>query len=209
MIGNLIQQTATTTGTGDFTLSTVTGKRSFNDEFGNGSSLNVFYYFISHQSANEWEVGKGHMSSSTMLVRDTVLKSSNANALVNFGSGTKDVVCDFPAEQRIEKLKAEEAKAKKALEKTLDDADILAKKATAAVEQANKNAADILNEAKQKAADIAKKSAEKLAKAEFDFVEKQKEINAISASISDAKVELSKLTAAKEDIANKLKGFIG
>lgn len=100
MIGNLIEQTTTTTGTGDLTLSAVTGKRAFNDEFSNGSSLNNFYYFVSHQSASEWEIGKGHMSSSTVLVRDTVLKSSNANALVNFSSGTKDVVNDLTAEHQ-------------------------------------------------------------------------------------------------------------
>lgn len=95
-IGNLVQQTSITIGTGDFTTVSVNGKRDFATEFSTGGT-DVFYYFISHQTAAEWEYGTGHMSASNTLVRDTVIQSSNANALVNFSLGTKDVVNDLPA----------------------------------------------------------------------------------------------------------------
>jgi len=95
-IGNLVQETTTSTGTGNLTVSSANGKRTFNTEFSTGGS-DVFYYFISHQSAAEWEIGTGHLSAATTFVRDTVISSSNANALVNFSAGTKDVVNDLPA----------------------------------------------------------------------------------------------------------------
>lgn len=97
LIANLVHQQSTTTGTGNFTLSAVNGKQSFNTAFGNGATTDVFPYFISNQSAAEYERGTGHMSDATTLVRDTVSESTNANAAVNFSAGTKDVVCDVPA----------------------------------------------------------------------------------------------------------------
>jgi hypothetical protein len=100
-IANLVHQTATTTGTGDFTLASVNGKQTFATAFSTGSTQNVFYYFISNQSAAEWEVGTGHMSDATTLVRDTVLKSSNSNSAVSFSAGTKDVANDIPASYQV------------------------------------------------------------------------------------------------------------
>ena len=94
---DLVHETATTTGTGNFTLSNENGKRSFNTAFGSGAPLDVFDYFISHRTAAEWERGTGHLSAATTLVRDTVLASSNAGAAVNFSAGTKDVTNDVPA----------------------------------------------------------------------------------------------------------------
>ncbi len=98
--GDLIHQQSTSTGTGNITLSTVNGKRSFNDEFGTGGT-NKFDYFISNQAAAEWERGTGHLSASTTLVRDTVLASSNANAAVSFSAGTKDIANDVPAALQV------------------------------------------------------------------------------------------------------------
>lgn len=97
---NLVQQTTTGTGTGNLTLATVMGKRSFNAAFGNGATTNVFNYFLSHRTAAEWEFGSGHMSDATTLVRDTVIESSNANAAVDFSVGTKDVSNDVPAAEQ-------------------------------------------------------------------------------------------------------------
>lgn len=94
-IGNLIHETTTDTGAGNLTLTVVTGNRTFNTEFGTGGT-NVFYYFITNSSAAEWEIGTGHLSSPTVLVRDTVISSSNANALVTFSAGTKEVTNDLP-----------------------------------------------------------------------------------------------------------------
>lgn len=102
--GNLVHETSTTTGTGDFTLSGITGgERRFSDVFGTGSTTEVFYYFIVHQDSNEWEVGRGHMSGTNTLVRDTVRQSSNSNNAVDFTSGTKDVIHDVDAESQVAK----------------------------------------------------------------------------------------------------------
>ena len=89
--GNLVYQTSTTTGTGDFTLVSVTGFQDFSDVFA-GS----FWYAIRHQTADEFEVGIGTLDGG-LLSRDTVIESSNSNALVNFSAGTKEVVSDVPA----------------------------------------------------------------------------------------------------------------
>lgn len=97
-VANLVHQQSATTGTGNFTVSAVNGKQSFNTAFGNGSTLNVFDYYISNEGATEWERGFGHMSDSTTLVRDTVKESTNSNAAVNFSAGTKDVVNDIPSQ---------------------------------------------------------------------------------------------------------------
>jgi hypothetical protein len=94
---NLVHQTSTTTGTGNFTLSTVNGKNSFSNAFSTGVTTNVFDYYISNRDAAEWERGTGHMSDATTLVRDTVKESTNSNNAVNFSAGTKDVTNDVPA----------------------------------------------------------------------------------------------------------------
>lgn len=94
---NFIKQTATTTGTGSFTLAAATGWRDMATAFGTGSG-NKFYYFIRHAAAAEWEIGEGYMSDSTTLVRSTVLYSSNSNSAVNFSGGAKDIYSDIPAE---------------------------------------------------------------------------------------------------------------
>lgn len=97
----LIHQQSTTTGTGNFTLSTVGGKQGFSTAFGTGATTNVFDYFISNQSAGEWERGTGHMSDATTLVRDTVIESTNSNTAVSFSAGTKDVCNDMPAGDQV------------------------------------------------------------------------------------------------------------
>jgi hypothetical protein len=96
---NLVQQTATTTGTGDFTLSAVNGKRTFDSVWSHGATTDLFWYFISNRDvAGEWEVGTGHMSAASTMVRDTVLASSaGGTTKTTFSAGTKDVVNDIPA----------------------------------------------------------------------------------------------------------------
>lgn len=97
-----VKETATTTGTGDITLAgAVTGFRGFNAAFGTGV---VFDYCIeavdgSGVPSGDWEVGRGRLSASTTLVRERVYSSSNANALVNFGAGTKNVFCVLAAQR--------------------------------------------------------------------------------------------------------------
>lgn len=92
-----VQDTSTTTSTGNFTLSGTapTGKRTFASAY--GSAANWVPYCIAHQSATEWEVGLGTLSSSTTLARSLIFASSNSNAAVNFSAGTKDVFATIPA----------------------------------------------------------------------------------------------------------------
>lgn len=98
-ISNLVRQQTTGTGTGNLTtIAPTTGVVAFSAAFGTGTTTNVFRYFISHQSAVEWEIGTGHMSATNTFVRDTIIHSSNANALVSFSAGTKNIVCDEFAE---------------------------------------------------------------------------------------------------------------
>jgi len=88
-----VKETTTTTGTGNITTAgAATGFETFNTAF--GTDVRFFYAIV---GASEWEVGQGYLSASTTLVRETVLQSSNADALVNFSSGTKDVFQTFPA----------------------------------------------------------------------------------------------------------------
>lgn len=100
-----VKETTTTTGTGNITLAgAATGFVSFFSRF----SLNEqIYYAIAGQSGTEWEVGRGHITNSTTLVRDAVLESSNATGTVaqgnlvywpvSFSAGTKDVFSTIPA----------------------------------------------------------------------------------------------------------------
>lgn len=97
---NLVHQVATTTGTGNFTVAALNGKRTFSAAFGTGSG-NKFDYFISNRGAAEWERGIGYMSNATTLVRETVLESSNSNSAVNFSAGAKDVAHDIPAGEQM------------------------------------------------------------------------------------------------------------
>jgi len=97
---DLVHESSTTTGTGNFTLAEINGKRRFSSPFGTGGS-NVFDYFISNRSAVEWERGTGSMSDANTLVRDTVIASSNADAAVNFSAGLKDVTNDVPAAKQV------------------------------------------------------------------------------------------------------------
>jgi hypothetical protein len=91
-----VADTSITTGTGPVSVSGTppTGFRTFADVCATSDTI---YYCIAHQSANEWEVGLGTYSSANTLTRTTVLQSSNANAAVNFSSGTKDVFAVHPA----------------------------------------------------------------------------------------------------------------
>lgn len=90
-----VLETATTTGTGNFTLAgAVTGYRTFSSAV----ALNTpVYYTIEDAGGSGWEVGIGRLSGATTLVRSQVLASSNAGALVSFGAGTKNVFVTSPA----------------------------------------------------------------------------------------------------------------
>jgi hypothetical protein len=88
-IADRVKETTTTTGTGDITLAGAVAQFvTFTSRFAIGDYFN---YAIVGQTGTEWEVGRGHLSGATTLVRDVVRASSNADALVTFSAGTKDV----------------------------------------------------------------------------------------------------------------------
>ena len=100
-----IKETSTTVGTGDFTLAgAVSQFRAFSSVFTAGAAgvYDPLYYCIAGQGTTEWEVGKGHLSAATTLVRDVVFSSSNSNHLVNFSAGTKDVFNTITADRMEE-----------------------------------------------------------------------------------------------------------
>ncbi len=84
-----VKESSTTTGTGTITLLGATSQFiSFTSKF----AVNEFLeYAIIGQTGTEWETGLGKLASATTLTRVQVYGSSNANALVNFSAGTKDV----------------------------------------------------------------------------------------------------------------------
>ncbi len=93
-VADRVKETSTTTGTGDMTLAGApTGFQTFDAVF--ATSEDIYYTIVNTDGA--WEVGQGHLSGSTTLVRDTVLSSSNSGSLVSFAAGTKDVFCSLPA----------------------------------------------------------------------------------------------------------------
>lgn len=98
-----VKENSTTSGTGTITLAgAYTGYRTFASCIPNGSTTYYCIHNLAPGYQNEWEVGLGTYSSNT-LTRDTVLSSSNADALVNFtaGSGGLEVFVTYPAEKAI------------------------------------------------------------------------------------------------------------
>jgi hypothetical protein len=98
-IGDRIQETTVTQGTGTVLLDgAVIGYQTF-AVIGN---LNTTYYTIADQAGANWEVGVGtYYLANSSLARTTILSSSNSNAAVSFGVGTKAVFVTYPAEQAI------------------------------------------------------------------------------------------------------------
>lgn len=99
VVKDRVKVASTTTGTGTFTLgSAASGFQSFS-VIGDGNST---YYAIVDVASGAWEVGIGtYTASGTTLSRDTVLESSNSNAAVDFGAGSKDVFVTYPASVSI------------------------------------------------------------------------------------------------------------
>jgi hypothetical protein len=97
LLADRVKESTTTTGTGAITLLGAANQyRSFATAFGVSSVKNVMYSIVG-QTGSEWEVGIGTFNGTTGLTRDTVIASSNSNALVNFSAGVKDVFCDLSA----------------------------------------------------------------------------------------------------------------
>lgn len=91
---NHVQETSTSTGTGDFTLDgAATGFLAFGSQLADGT---VVFYSIYDDSGNV-ETGVGtYRTGPARLERDTVYQSTNGGAKVNWVSGTKNVVVALP-----------------------------------------------------------------------------------------------------------------
>jgi hypothetical protein len=97
VLADRVLETTAVTGTGNATLAGAQANYQTFSVIGDGSTT---YYTIVDNTNNEWEVGVGtYEATGNYISRDTVLSSSNAGALVYFGSGTKDIFCDLPAEK--------------------------------------------------------------------------------------------------------------
>ena len=99
IVADRVQETSTTTGTGNFTLGgAVTGFQAFSSVL---ASADTTYYTIADQGGANWEVGLGTFTSPSTLARTTILSSSNAGSAVNFTAGTKSVFITYPAGRSV------------------------------------------------------------------------------------------------------------
>jgi hypothetical protein len=101
VVADRVKETTTSVGTSTINLA---GAEDNFESFVTGvGSGNTTYYAIVDKGNSEFEVGLGTVTSGTpdTLSRDTVLASSNSDALVNFASGSKDVFCTQPAEKAV------------------------------------------------------------------------------------------------------------
>jgi hypothetical protein len=96
-IADRVKETTTTTSTGTYALAgAVDGFQSF-AAVGDG---NTTYYACT--DGTDYEVGVGsYTASGTTLSRVTILESSNSDAAVNWGAGTKEIFVTVPAEKYL------------------------------------------------------------------------------------------------------------
>ena len=97
-----IQESSTTTGTGDITVSgAVAGNKTLASRYSVGDTLPYAIKTVDATGVptTDWEVGIGTYSAANTLSRTTVLSSSNSDALVNFSAGAKRVYVVFTALQ--------------------------------------------------------------------------------------------------------------
>lgn len=97
-IADRIKEITTTTGTGSIILAGAEFTfKTFSSSFANGSYVP---YAIIHETANEWEVGYGQYNTAS-LSRVQIYSGVNGNNFVNFSSGSKNVICTYPAGKAI------------------------------------------------------------------------------------------------------------
>lgn len=102
IIEDRVKEKTTTTGTGAITLTgTLTGFRRFSSVCSIGDTVYAAIVAVdaSGNPTGAWEIGLYTYSALNTLARTIVNSSSNSNAIVNFGSGTKHVYIDFTASQ--------------------------------------------------------------------------------------------------------------
>lgn len=101
MFGNWITQTTTTTGTGNLTLSTVSGYPAFSDEFAAGERFQ--YQILDDSTGAPIESGVGYLSGGA-LVRERIeatmvsgVYDNSTPTAVSLAAGTKRVICAVSA----------------------------------------------------------------------------------------------------------------
>lgn len=94
---NWARGTTTTTGTGDLTLSSVSGYPTINDEVGQGQRF--CYAILDDSTGAPLEAGIGYLSASTTMVREKVVRTysggtltKNSPTALSLASGTKRVI---------------------------------------------------------------------------------------------------------------------
>lgn len=99
IIADRVAETTITTGTG--TLNLGGAKVGFQSFVSGVGDTNTTYYTITDNT--DWEVGIGTVTAGSpdTLSRDTVLQSTNSDAAVNWGAGTKDVFLGLPADRVV------------------------------------------------------------------------------------------------------------
>lgn len=93
----------TTTDTGTTTIDLAGAETGFETFVAGIGSTNQTYYCIQAQGGSAFEIGVGTVTSGSpdTLSRTSVISSSNADGLVDFGAGTKDVFCTLPASKAV------------------------------------------------------------------------------------------------------------
>lgn len=101
MLGNWIQQTTTTTGTGNLTLSTVSGYPAFSTQFSDGQRFQ--YQILDDSTGAPIESGIGYLSSGALVrerIECTMVSGTFDNTTptaVSLAAGTKRVICAVAA----------------------------------------------------------------------------------------------------------------
>ena len=97
MLGNWIQQTTTTTGTGNLTLSTVTNYPAFSSQFASGQRFQ--YQILDDTTGAPIESGIGYLSGGALVrerIECTMVSGTFDNtspSAVTLAAGTKRVIC--------------------------------------------------------------------------------------------------------------------
>jgi hypothetical protein len=98
IVADRVQETTNTTGTGAYTLGgAIAGFQTFAAAVSNTDTV---YYSVTDDV--NFEVGLGtYASSGGTITRTTVFASSNSDAAVNWGAGTKNIFLTYPADKAV------------------------------------------------------------------------------------------------------------
>lgn len=94
-----VKETTTTTGTGTYSLGgAATGFEAFATRYTTGQTA-----FYCCEDGTNWEIGEGTLTSGSpwTLARTTIHASSNADAAVNWGAGTRNIFNTIPARAAV------------------------------------------------------------------------------------------------------------